>query len=65
MDECTIDTILVNITHTIIYESIDIHMALKIKKSKAFPNRNERKAVKSCSQAFLREFFFVALLTVE
>ena len=30
-----------DITHTIIYESIDNHMALKIKKSKAFPNRNE------------------------
>lgn len=26
---------------TIIYDSIDNHMALKIKNSKAFPNRNE------------------------
>jgi serine/threonine-protein kinase HipA len=30
-----------DITHTIIYASIDNHMALKINKSKAFPNRND------------------------
>ena len=30
-----------DITHTIIYASIDNHMALKIKKSKAFPNKHE------------------------
>jgi len=29
-----------DITHTIIYDSIDDHMALKMKKSKAFPNRH-------------------------
>ena len=29
-----------DITHTIIYESIDNHMALSMKKSKAFPNRH-------------------------
>ena len=30
-----------DITHTIIYDSIDNHMALNLKKSKAFPNRND------------------------
>jgi len=30
-----------DITHTLIYESIDNHMALKLKKSKAFPNKND------------------------
>ncbi len=30
-----------DITHTLIYKSIDEHMALKINKSKAFPNRND------------------------
>lgn len=30
-----------DITHTLIYESIDNHMALKINKSKAFPDRND------------------------
>lgn len=29
-----------DITHTIIYETIDNHMALKLKKSKAFPNKS-------------------------
>ncbi len=29
-----------DITHTIIYDSIDNHMALSMKKSKAFPNKN-------------------------
>jgi len=29
-----------DITHTIIYDSIDNHMALSMKKSKAFPNRH-------------------------
>jgi len=30
-----------DITHTLMYESIDNHMALNIKKSKAFPNKND------------------------
>ena len=34
-----------DITHTLIYESIDNHMALKMNKSKAFPNRNNLTAL--------------------
>lgn len=30
-----------DITHTLMYESIDNHMALNLKKSKAFPNKND------------------------